>query len=156
MLVLTRKIQEQIQIGDNITITILRMKGQAVRVGIDAPKDIRICRGELPRATTQEADTGGLAEDNQEPSSTVVANRAEFDVAPSASHESSGRDSGRHGSPQPNRRASNGPPRLQTPAGRISSSILFPSLIWGVNFSWVPVSKNSTSCKVLVSVVVTT
>ncbi len=53
MLVLTRKIQEQIQIGDSITITILRMKGQAVRVGIDAPEDVRIVRGELRRAMRQ-------------------------------------------------------------------------------------------------------
>lgn len=47
MLVLTRKTHEQIQIGENITITILRLKGHAVRVGIDAPTDVRIIRGEL-------------------------------------------------------------------------------------------------------------
>jgi carbon storage regulator CsrA len=50
MLVLTRRIQEQIQIGENITITILRLKGQAVRVGIDAPQDVRVVRGELKPA----------------------------------------------------------------------------------------------------------
>ena len=49
MLVLTRKLQEQIQIGDNITITILRVKGNSVRVGIDAPREIRVVRSELPR-----------------------------------------------------------------------------------------------------------
>lgn len=48
MLVLTRKSQEKIQIGENITITILRVKGQAVRVGIDAPRDVRVLRTELP------------------------------------------------------------------------------------------------------------
>jgi carbon storage regulator CsrA len=48
MLVLTRKTQEKIQIGENITITILRVKGQAVRVGIDAPRDVRVIRSELP------------------------------------------------------------------------------------------------------------
>lgn len=48
MLVLTRKTQEKIQIGDNITVTILRVKGQAVRVGIDAPRDVRVIRTELP------------------------------------------------------------------------------------------------------------
>jgi carbon storage regulator CsrA len=53
MLVLTRKSQEKIQIGENITITILRVKGQAVRVGIDAPRDVRVLRTELP--TTDEA-----------------------------------------------------------------------------------------------------
>lgn len=48
MLVLTRKRQEQIRIGDNITLTILRVKGNTVRVGIDAPRDVRVVRGELP------------------------------------------------------------------------------------------------------------
>ena len=47
MLVLTRKTQEKIQIGDNITITIVRVKGQSVRVGIEAPQDVRVIRGEL-------------------------------------------------------------------------------------------------------------
>ena len=47
MLVLTRKQTETIKIGDSITITILRLKGQAVRVGIDAPRDVRVIRGEL-------------------------------------------------------------------------------------------------------------
>ena len=48
MLVLTRKSQEQIRIGDDITISIIKVKGNAVRVGIEAPRDVRIIRGELP------------------------------------------------------------------------------------------------------------
>ena len=44
MLVLTRKIQQQIQIGDNIRITILQVKGRSVRVGIEAPRDLRVSR----------------------------------------------------------------------------------------------------------------
>lgn len=48
MLVLTRKTQEQIHIGDNITISILKLKGNTVRIGIEAPRDIRVLRGELP------------------------------------------------------------------------------------------------------------
>jgi carbon storage regulator CsrA len=47
MLVLTRKQRQQITIGDNITITVLRVKGQAVRIGIEAPDGIRILRAEL-------------------------------------------------------------------------------------------------------------
>jgi carbon storage regulator CsrA len=47
MLVLTRKQKETIKIGDDITITILRVKGQAVRVGIEAPRAIHVLRGEL-------------------------------------------------------------------------------------------------------------
>jgi carbon storage regulator CsrA len=48
MLVLTRKQQQQIRIGDQITITILRVSGNTVRVGIEAPQDVRVVRGELP------------------------------------------------------------------------------------------------------------
>jgi carbon storage regulator len=47
MLVLTRKAKQQIQIGPNVTITILQIKGQAVRVGIEAPKDVTVLRSEL-------------------------------------------------------------------------------------------------------------
>ena len=49
MLVLTRKSQDSIRIGDNITVTILRIKGNTVRIGVEAPDDVRIVRGELPR-----------------------------------------------------------------------------------------------------------
>src|SRR3954465_9018227 len=49
MLVLTRKSREQIQIGENVVITILRVKGQAVRIGIEAPRDVRVLRSELPK-----------------------------------------------------------------------------------------------------------
>ena len=48
MLVLTRKLQQQVKIGDHITVTILRVKGHTVRIGIDAPRDVRVVRGELP------------------------------------------------------------------------------------------------------------
>jgi len=47
MLVLTRKLQEKIRIGDQVTITVLRMKGKAVRLGIEAPTDVAVIRGEL-------------------------------------------------------------------------------------------------------------
>lgn len=47
MLVLTRKLQETIKIGDHVTIHILRVKGNTVRLGIDAPRQVRIMRGEL-------------------------------------------------------------------------------------------------------------
>jgi carbon storage regulator len=49
MLVLTRKAKQQIQIGPNVTITILQIKGQAVRVGIEAPKDVTVLRSELAK-----------------------------------------------------------------------------------------------------------
>jgi carbon storage regulator CsrA len=47
MLVLTRKAEEKIQIGDNIVVTVLRLKGNAVSIGIEAPRDVRVVRSEL-------------------------------------------------------------------------------------------------------------
>ena len=49
MLVLTRKLQQQIKIGEGIVVTILRVKGNTVRVGVQAPRDVRVIRGELPK-----------------------------------------------------------------------------------------------------------
>lgn len=47
MLVLTRKTDEKIRIGDDIVITVLRTKGKAVRLGIEAPSHMRVLRGEI-------------------------------------------------------------------------------------------------------------
>jgi carbon storage regulator len=47
MLVLTRKVGERIYIGDGITVTVLELKGTRVRLGVDAPGDVRIVRSEL-------------------------------------------------------------------------------------------------------------
>lgn len=54
MLVLSRKTGERIVIGDNITITVTRIRGDKVRIGIDAPPDVRILRGEVFEAINQE------------------------------------------------------------------------------------------------------
>jgi carbon storage regulator CsrA len=54
MLVLTRKLQEKITIAGNITVTVLRVKGQTVRIGIEAPREIRVVRGELPMEAAAE------------------------------------------------------------------------------------------------------
>lgn len=61
MLVLTRKEQERIRIGGNVEITILKLKGNAVRVGIEAPDDVQIIRGELEDHCTG-GDRGERAE----------------------------------------------------------------------------------------------
>ena len=47
MLVLSRKPGEQIRIGNNITLTVVSIKGNQVRLGIQAPDDVRILRQEL-------------------------------------------------------------------------------------------------------------
>lgn len=61
MLVLTRKLGEKIQIGPNITITLVDVKSNQIRVGIDAPKEVSIFREELSylldRIGADEVDT---------------------------------------------------------------------------------------------------
>ncbi|MHB8125586.1 MAG: carbon storage regulator CsrA [Desulfitobacteriaceae bacterium] len=47
MLVLTRKVGERIVIGDNIVVTVVSLKGDNIRITIDAPKEIKIYRGEI-------------------------------------------------------------------------------------------------------------
>ena len=49
MLVLSRKQQQELFIGENVKITVLKIKGNTVRLGIEAPRDVRVVRGELPR-----------------------------------------------------------------------------------------------------------
>ena len=57
MLVLTRKPDQQIQIGENIRITIVRVKGQSVRIGIEAPQEVRVMRTELTVGEEAQAAT---------------------------------------------------------------------------------------------------
>lgn len=47
MLVLSRKQKQQIRIGDDVVVTVLQIKGGSVRIGIEAPKEIHVMRGEL-------------------------------------------------------------------------------------------------------------
>lgn len=47
VLVLTRKAGEAIRIGDDVTVTVLEINGNSVRVGIDAPREIEIVRSEV-------------------------------------------------------------------------------------------------------------
>lgn len=47
MLILTRRVGEAVQIGDNITVRVLGMKGGQVRLGFDVPKDVNVMRTEL-------------------------------------------------------------------------------------------------------------
>ena len=58
MLILTRKIGEMIRIGDTVVIRVLEVRGSQVRLGVDAPTDVRIFREEVYRAA-QDTKAGG-------------------------------------------------------------------------------------------------
>ncbi len=53
MLVLSRKVMESIAIGENVVVTLLGMRGNSVRIGIEAPEDISIRRTELDELTSK-------------------------------------------------------------------------------------------------------
>jgi carbon storage regulator len=59
MLVLSRKVDERIQVGDDVTITIVRIGPAAVRIGIDAPPHMNILRSELADLQTADAAAAG-------------------------------------------------------------------------------------------------
>ena len=54
MLVLTRKVMEKIQIGNDITLVVLRLTDGKVRIGIDAPDNVRIIRSEIDNEPRKE------------------------------------------------------------------------------------------------------
>jgi carbon storage regulator len=54
MLILTRKVGELIRIGDAVTVRVLEVRGSQVRLGVEAPADVRIFREEVYRAMQRE------------------------------------------------------------------------------------------------------
>jgi carbon storage regulator len=56
MLILSRKVDEQIVIGEAVTIRVLGMKGGEVRLGIEAPDSVKILRGELVDRSARDSD----------------------------------------------------------------------------------------------------
>ena len=73
MLVLTRKVGERILVGDDIVITVLDSRGDGVRIGIDAPRGVKIQREEVVQAVieanAEAAAAAGAASDGAEAAS---------------------------------------------------------------------------------------
>ena len=64
MLILTRRVGEAVKIGDEVTVTILGVKGNQVRLGIDAPKTIAVHREEIFDRIKNEKD-GDIGSDDR-------------------------------------------------------------------------------------------
>jgi carbon storage regulator len=47
LLILTRRVNESLRVGDDVTVTVVAVKGNQVRIGIDAPKDVAVHREEI-------------------------------------------------------------------------------------------------------------
>ncbi len=60
MLVLSRRERERIKLGDSIVVTIVRVSGDRVRIGIEAPPEVLVLRDELePRVVSEPSAAGG-------------------------------------------------------------------------------------------------
>lgn len=61
MLILSRKTNEKICIGENITLTIIEVRGDQVKIGVDAPKDVKVFRHEVFQAIQTENKAAAVA-----------------------------------------------------------------------------------------------
>ena len=79
MLILSRKINEKIMIGDDISISIIDIRGDQVRIGVDAPKSVKVFRQEVFDAIRAENKAAAQS----------VSTLPALDIAPEARREAS-------------------------------------------------------------------
>jgi carbon storage regulator len=60
MLILTRRVGESLMIGDEVSVAVLGVKGNQVRIGVNAPKDVSVHREEIYERIQQERDAAPI------------------------------------------------------------------------------------------------
>jgi len=79
MLILTRRVGETLMIGDEVTVTVLGVKGNQVRIGVNAPKEVAVHREEIYDRIKREQETSHVAADNSSDNSGDSDKAASFD-----------------------------------------------------------------------------
>jgi carbon storage regulator len=90
MLVLTRKLMEKLFIGDDICVTVVRLEGGQVRLGIEAPREVTVVRAELVPDRT-----GAKPRIANPPQNQPAAGRSEVRIPPASAHGNGIRRPGR-------------------------------------------------------------
>lgn len=65
MLILTRRVGESLMIGDNVNVTVLGIRGNQVRIGVNAPKDVAVHREEIYERIQQEKSGDSTPSDDE-------------------------------------------------------------------------------------------
>lgn len=79
MLVLTRKSEQKIKIGNDIVITVLKVQGEQVSLGIEAPKNVKVIREELLKADAAKSNRASLIDKSKTPLLKSLAKRFQND-----------------------------------------------------------------------------
>ncbi len=73
MLILTRRVGETLMIGDEVTVTVLGVKGNQVRIGVNAPKEVAVHREEIYDRIKKEQEVDALGVVNDSPAHSPLA-----------------------------------------------------------------------------------
>lgn len=103
MLVLTRKLMEKLYIGPDVCVTVVRLEGGQVRLGIDAPREVPVVRAELMHGRTPAAEAAAPA---PAAASGPAPSPAQAQAAPAPMAAFRTRQAGAHGTGSPRREPS--------------------------------------------------